>query len=187
MSNSISAHVGRTFEITLYGHAGTGYSWCLATITGPVALIEVSTTAVPPVLPGGAQRTTFTFIGTGTGPASADFALLRPWEPQEPADTRSYAISVEADVQANLERAAGNESFPPLVVAQCDGEHEGKVLMDSRANCTLKYGIPATDNANGPCVLKYGFPVTPLYNVHPPFNAGSGPIIAAYMAQPPRQ
>lgn len=171
----ITAHVGRTFEVTLYSHGGTGYSWCLTALPKGVALLDVGESAVKPGLPGGAVRQIFTFLGTDAGAGDLAFELLRPWEPANPADQRTYKVTVEKDVEANMKAAAGQESFPPLLTAMCDGEHDGKVLMESSTNCTLKYGIPP--HGGGHCTMMYAVPVTTM----------GGPIIAKYMAQPPRK
>lgn len=181
MPTSIAAHIGRSFEVTLYTHSGTGYLWCLTALPKGVALVDVSDTVMKPGLPGGSLRQVFTFLGTAAGGGELAFELLRSWEPEAPADKRSYTVKVTKDVEGAMKAVAGQESFPPVLVAECCGEHEDKVVLPSTANCAIPYGVlPGTGIA-----LSYGFPVMPLYAVRPPLD-GTGPIIAKYMAQPPR-
>jgi hypothetical protein len=185
--SSIIAHVGHAFEVALYSHGGsTGYSWVLTALPAGAALTGVDTAPPKPGLAGGAERQTFTFLGIASSKGTLTFELLRSWEPDKPADKRSYDVKVlaageaaqpaAAETEGALLAAAGNESFPPIVFAACEGEHAGKVVLPSRSNCVIPYGFPAN--------VKYGFPVTPLYAVIPP-TGGPGNIHALYMVQPP--
>ncbi|MGE5787832.1 MAG: protease inhibitor I42 family protein [Myxococcales bacterium] len=175
-SFDITATVAKSFDVTLYSHGGTGYSWAQTGLPGCIALTDIASQQVVP-LNGGAVRTIFTFLGLKEGSGALTFSLIRPWEPAAAADERSYQVTVNlCDVEGAMASAAGNAHFPPVVFSECSGEHEGKAVIQSDKNCTLKYGIPPHDKN---CNLKYGFPISVLYAVHPP--------IARYMAQPPRK
>jgi hypothetical protein len=180
---ALNALVGRNFEISVYSYAGTGYSWCLAGLSGPAFLMGMDTQAVKPGLPGGAVRETFTFIGAAAGDAKVTLELVQPWDPQKPADKRTYTIHVANSVDEKMRAAAGSENFPSAVFGTCD-DNGGGAALESKAQCNLKYGVLPHGGNN--CVVKYGFPIVPLYNVSPPTGGDGTGIICFYMAQPPR-
>ena len=184
-TSTIIAHPGRTFEVTLYAHGGTGTSWCLGGLSGPVMLFGQSSADVHPGLPGGAVRQVFTFVGVETGTASLSFALVRPWAPDQPYDTRAFEVTVEADVDHAMLTAAGNESFPPLVFGSCE---DGAVHIESRTACTTLYNVPPdkAGDATATCLMKYAAPVRPMYNVGPGGGCGPvPPVICFYAVRPP--
>ena len=177
-ATSLTAHPGRTFEVTLYHHAGTGAAWALTALSGPVALLGESQAPVHPGLPGGAVRQVFTLTGTAPGQASLGFALLRPWEPGQPYDTRAFAVQVEAEVDHDMLTAAGHESFPPLVFAS--GE-DGAIQIDSRQNCVPDYGVL-------PPLAKYGCMLPPptilAYGTMPAPGAAQAAVMPPYGVLP---
>lgn len=171
---NIVADQNTQFEVTLYTHSGTGYSWYLTGLTGGLALIASVEQQVVPV-PGGACRQIFTFLATAAGAGELKFALLRAWEATTPADTRVISVDVHANVAGAMKAAAGHETFVPCVSAECGGENDGQVLIESAHQChVLKYGHPHN--------LKYGYPTPPTlyYGVLPT-------PVARYMAQPPQK
>jgi hypothetical protein len=177
MPNEITVQIGKCFDVSQYAHGGTGYTWLLTGLPKGIALFDVSSGAVGKTgefVAGGPVRQVFTFLGTGVGKGVLSFALLRPWLPGEPADTRTYTVTVVADAEAEMRGAAGQESFPPMVAAVSSGEHKGKTVIESKANCVLKYGILPHDSN---CNVRYGFPITNLYNVNIPN--------ASVLAKPP--
>lgn len=183
MTSNMTTTVNRCVDVTLVTHAGTGYIWTLTALSGGVALTEIADLASTRNV-GGALRQVFTFVGTKASTATASFALIRPWEADQPVDTREVTIEVQdAGAEEALVKAAGSGSFVhgsyhPAPAATACGD-EGQMVLESSSNCTLKYGIPP----NAPnCNLKYGIPIRPLYAINPPDN-----IVARYMAQPPKK
>lgn len=181
MSYQINAQVGQFFDVTVYAHAGTGYSWYLTALPSCAALQNVSESSVQPGLPGGAVRQTFTFLATSAGSGDVGVTLYRPWDPSQPGDKKNYSVIVTSGAEADMKAVAGKHSFAPVALANCEGDNAGQMIHESSTNCILKYGFPP----NHPVVLKYGFPVIPAYAVQPPGNSASGPVIALYMVQPP--
>jgi hypothetical protein len=117
-TETVIAHVGRSFEIHRYASPGsTGYTWVLTSLPTGVGLVDVTSTPVGPQLPGSQSRQTFTFIGLGKGQRELSFKLLRLWEPDQPADARSYQVDViseVAQVADAMQAATGNASFLPV-------------------------------------------------------------------------
>jgi hypothetical protein len=178
---NIVAHVGRSFEVTLYASPGsTGYSWVLTGLPPAVGLTDVSLTPVAPIQPGSVSRQIFTFLGLAVGGGALSFDLVRTWEPDKPADKRIYTVAVLSEVAEAadaMQAVAGNESFPSVVFGVCEGEHEGKVMIDSRANCVA----PNSSDSTLPVNVKYGIPVAPVYGARPPEA-----VVMLYAATMPR-
>ena len=171
-----------TIDLSSYDPGSTGFLWGVSRISGPIVLVEISQSRAVSGLPGGTVITHFTFFAAKAGTAEADFELIRPWGTGEVADRRHVKITVAATPDEALVAAAGQESFPAVLFAECEGENAGKVTLPSRTNCIQPYGVLAGGGGG----VKYGFPITPLYNVRAPAEGFSPPIIAFYMAQPPR-
>jgi hypothetical protein len=72
----------------------------------------------------------------------------------------------------------------PILTTVCDGEDQGKLVMEHRSNCAQPYGFPANVKYGFP-VLKYGFPVQQLYAVMPPQGQGSGCVTPLYNVNSP--
>jgi hypothetical protein len=186
---NIVAHVGRSFEVTLYASPGTtGYSWILTGLPPAVGLTDVSLTPVAPIQPGSVSRQIFTFLGLAVGGGALSFDLVRPWEPDKPADKRNYTVEVLSEVAeaaSAMQAVAGNESFPSVVFGVCEGEHKGKIMVDSRTNCVQPYGFP---DGIWPANVKYGFPVIHIYGGFPPAGFDTCPsAVILYAVNPPRE
>lgn len=178
--SSTKIPVGQYFQKTLTTHSGTGYTWVLTSLPPGLALTEITTATIgKQIMPGGPLSETFTFLGIAKGAGKLSFSLIRPWEPTEAIDTLTLEVEV-VELEKAAEAVAGHDTFLPLVSVACEGEHEGKIVLQSAANCQLKYGYFPGHHG---CILKYGIPVRTLYGYPPPDD--HGPIIARYMAQPP--
>lgn len=181
--STITVQVGHCFVVPLTTHAGTGYDWALTGLPAGLALVD--TTSQPAKLAGGPVTASFTFLGLAKGTGKLSFALLRPWEPDHPADTRVIEVVVVDKIEDAARSEAGAETFLPLAAIACEGEHAGKITLKSSTNCLVKYGYYP---GHPECVLKYGFPVNTLYGYPPPDSAnGYTPTVILYAAQPPHK
>jgi predicted secreted protein len=83
---------GQSLEIRLPAQAGTGYSWALASQTGPLELVRSDLTPAPD-RPGGPQTQLFVLQSTNTGRGDIVINYSRPWEKDKPP-ARTFVLHV---------------------------------------------------------------------------------------------
>lgn len=180
-TSDINIEVNQSFDISLYSEAGsTGYLWCLSGLKTGVLLLGETHSQVPPVMPGSRTRQTFTFVATKEMSGKISFALIRPWNPDVAADTRTFTfqanVTKSSTLADDLSRTAGGGSFvkndsfrshhPPMALyaaPQPISDYCG--TADSSTSCVMPaYGYPPVSRtANGArhIVVAYGFPSNP--------------------------
>lgn len=190
--SDITAEVGHTFDIGLQLSAGTGYSWVLAKIPNNVSLMDVSTTTSDPVVAGGPVVEHFIFVATSSDKGEVTFNLIRPWIPEEIAETKTFSVTVlprNKKIVDALKEAAGQGRFlsqnstHTSLLAPCPPYgFPGKTdCIDPAPGGGIqpKYGFPITMKYGYPPILKYGilpptmlyaFPVHPLYGYPVPVD-----------------
>lgn len=171
MTNYV-VQTGNCLNVSLVANGGTGYTWVLTALPAGLGLVDITTT-VSSKLPlyGGPVTYTFTFAGIAKGKGKLAFELLRVWEPQDPADKQEDTVEITDSPADAAKSEAGRNTFAPLAYIACEGEHEGKVVLHSSANCTTKYGAPT---GTGECRTLYGMPVMP-YGFPPVTDYGIPP------------
>ncbi|CAG8999022.1 MAG: hypothetical protein CENE_00986 [Candidatus Celerinatantimonas neptuna] len=207
----ISACIGKTFDIHLQSMSGsTGYDWYLSGLPEGVALLGETSTPVYPGQGIGPIRKTFTFLGLKEAKGALEFTLVAPWKPTEPADQKTYALTVTKAQQDELETEMGASKFfasntsidmPPCIPygspnipvyplygypAKDSGVlsgYSGISVIQSESNCVLKYGVPGGIADAPNCTLKYGFPVNTGQNLEEIFAAGNLNAASEYEIQ----
>lgn len=86
-----------TVSYTLPYSAGTGYGWVVEIEDESVAkLVDVISYSgyIDPMLCGGPMRDFVTVKGVAEGTTTISFKLVRPWEPDSPAEEQSFGLIV---------------------------------------------------------------------------------------------
>lgn len=141
--------LGQGFDITLQGQSGTGFTWCLSSMSKCLTLIGKRVIPIHQGLPGGSVREMFTFAGTAVDHGELSFSLIRPWKPLDVADYKQYQVDVVVVASDELEESMGSNKFV-----------SGTGQM-SHTHPNIPYGFPRTiaDEKGNPKVFPlYGFP-----------------------------
>jgi inhibitor of cysteine peptidase len=98
-NSEVTLAVGDRLIVTLDSNATTGYSWNLSAISNTSVIAKVSDeyvapTPTPPLSGQGGQEA-WTFEALKTGTANISMKYIRPWEPEEPAETFEITVNVE--------------------------------------------------------------------------------------------
>ncbi len=190
----ITAGVGKCFDVSLYCSSGTGFVWALDSMPDCVALLSVRTESAQPDLSGAPYKTVFTFLAQNVCSSHLSFILIRPWEAERHAESKTYALIIREDApcEKDIASSIGPDKFLELTSQHTyafpvmpygfpeDGSHivplygfpanengcQSVGVIESRDNCVLKYGTPwGIAKDFDNCTLKYGFPVNPLSGV----------------------
>lgn len=164
-SNNISVSVDCIFTVRLECQTGsTGYSWALAHMPDSVNLLDISFEASSSHILGCKETQVYTFVALTKDDNYIEFNLLRPWDPQNIADTRKYALVIEEQDQTanDLQQTAGCNKFSSF--GECDSNqvnalYMGQPVMKYMGPPVMKYMGPPVMKYMGPPVIKYMAPV----------------------------
>ncbi|MFA6336020.1 MAG: hypothetical protein WCX48_10820 [Bacteroidales bacterium] len=201
-ASAVIAQLGHSFDIILESMVGsTGYGWCLKGIPAGVELISTENVPIRKGVAPVRQIFTFAAIEPIKG-GLIEFDLLCLYNLScEIADHSAYQVYIyREDENDELARKIGSSRFikgtgtmvhakpiPPYGFADCEkaillygfppDNSKCPGIIDSKANCLLKYGNPfgvSTDESE--CQLKYGYPITTKYGYPPPIYKYGFPL-----------
>jgi inhibitor of cysteine peptidase len=92
---AITVAVGEQFTIELAANPSTGYHWQLAQPTGDqVTLVDLDYEPEGEVRPGSSGVQRMVFEGVQAGSTTVSLVYVRPWEPDAPAETAEFPVTV---------------------------------------------------------------------------------------------
>jgi len=180
MSNeSINVTVDSIFTVKLQCQAGsTGYSWALAHMPDSVNLVDVSFETTHSYIAGCTETQVFTFAAIAEDQAYLQFNLIRPWEPENVVDSKTFDLAIEAknDTANELQKTAGCKLFASFGDACASNGVAAMYMGLAPQQCgsvnALYMGLPVMKYM-GPPVMKY---------MGPPVMKYMGPPVIKYMA-----
>jgi|GEM_PF-2761560 len=120
MSNEVSPEViisviaGDIFNVKLETQVGsTGFGWALAHMPNSVNLIDISFESSHSHVMGCSETQVFTFVALDMDKDCLKFNLIRAWDPEQIADTKTYTLIIDQreTLAANLLATAGCPRF----------------------------------------------------------------------------
>jgi inhibitor of cysteine peptidase len=94
--STIEVTAGQTFALLLDSNVTTGYQWQLAQTPDAKIVTLVGSEYIAPEtsIPGRGGQEKWTFRAQASGSATLNFKYVRSWEPNTPAQTTTYTITV---------------------------------------------------------------------------------------------
>ncbi|MZP29359.1 hypothetical protein GTO91_06520 [Heliobacterium undosum] len=176
---NITATVGEVFHVVLEVMGGTGYSWALAHMPDCVNLIDITQEHSQSLKFGNSERQIYSFVAVNACQSFLKFNLIRPWQPLEAAQSRTYALIItepkKSESEELEESIAGRFAGAPAVGSGADASSNVMLYMapfrysmdpdaSNAADCAASSCLgPIQPMYMPPLGVKYAPPFTPMY------------------------